>query len=180
MTSKKAQKPAKQPPAKPALSQTPIIVFGLDPDGKSKGARFLGKEAELAVQAARSLELKTCEATSTDLQALAKRLPSGRVYAKGRAFIPFIKRELYDMVAAAADVSSALAVSQLPPPSHWDGIAPGHIVLARTDDPDEGWFETVVLEREGDALALRFRDFPREKSISRHISAIALLNPSAG
>ena len=33
---------------------------------------------------------------------LAKKLPSGRIYAQGRAFIPFIKRELYDKVCAAS------------------------------------------------------------------------------
>jgi hypothetical protein len=40
-----------------------------------------------------------------------------------------------------------------------------------------GWWEAIVLAREGDMLKLRWRDFPKQAQVSRHVSAVALLNP---
>ena len=37
-----------------------------------------------------------------ELQALAAKLPRGRVFASGRAFVPFVRAGLYQSIAAAA------------------------------------------------------------------------------
>jgi hypothetical protein len=45
------------------------------------------------------------------------------------------------------------------------------------DEPGEGWYETVVVETSGDVLTLRWRDYPRERKITRHRSSVGLLYP---
>jgi len=60
------------------------------------------------------------------------------------------------------------------PPKSWDEIAPGHVVIA-LDEPGEGWYETIVVETSGDMLTLRWRDYPRERRITRHRLSVGLL-----
>ena len=85
------------------LSAKPLfVVFGIDKNGKTKGARFSSRQVELALQAAMKLKLQVFEAVSAEMQELAKKLPSGRVYARRRASLPFIKRELYEKLHAAS------------------------------------------------------------------------------
>lgn len=170
------------------------LVFGLDENGKPKAARFTSDQAELAAQAASSLKLEVHTAGTADLKALAGQLPLGRIYAKGKAFVPFIKRELYDKVCAAC--SSAGADESAQPsdretsksteteaqtvvvglPRYWDSIGPGHLVLVY-DGPGEGWWESVVVARNDQMLTLRYRDYPKQKQFDRHLSTVALINP---
>ena len=84
------------------LAKSTFVVFGIDENGKTKGARFSGKKLELALHAATTLELEVFEAVSAEMQKLAKELPSGNIYVRGRAFLPFIKRELYQKLHVAS------------------------------------------------------------------------------
>ena len=52
-------------------------------------------------------------------------------------------------------------------PRAWDEIAPGHLVIAQ-EALEYGWWEAIVIERNGDMLTLRFRDFPKLPKFSRH------------
>jgi hypothetical protein len=61
-------------------------------------------------------------------------------------------------------------------PHNWDDIAAGHNVVAH-DSPTEGWYDAVVIERTGDMLTMRWRDYPRERRFSQHRFAVALLFP---
>jgi hypothetical protein len=99
--------------------------------------------------------------------------------------VPYIRRDLYAKLVAAAgkhlprgprvDTAAAASGSTKPsspngqknPPKNWDEIAPGHVVIA-LDEPGEGWYETIVVETSGDMLTLRWRDYPRERRITRH------------
>jgi len=36
---------------------------------------------------------------------------------------------------------------------------------------------STVIERDGEILTLRFRDYPRQPKFQRHISQVALINP---
>src|SRR3954447_12592955 len=51
-------------------------------------------------------------------------------------------------------------------PQSWDEISIGSVVLAH-ESLEEGWWESVVLGINGEALALRWRDYPREKVFVR-------------
>ena len=94
---------------------TAVVVFGLDENGKPKAGRFPEKQAAVARKAARSLTLAICNLTRPKLIELAAQIPVGRIHAQGKAFIPYIKRELFDQLAAAATPVSASAASKAAP-----------------------------------------------------------------
>jgi hypothetical protein len=60
----------------------------------------------------------------------------------------------------------------------WDELAPGHVVIAR-ETFECGWWEAVVIERNGDLVKLRYRDYPKYSPIVRHRSAVALIGAAA-
>jgi hypothetical protein len=170
------------------------VLFGVDDNGKPKAARFTDKHANLATKAAAHLKLHVLPIIGPVVVDLAGRLPAGRIHANGRGFVPYIRRDLYAKLVAAAGNSSqgdhasteAWAASgstkpsspngQKHPPKNWDDIAPGHVVIA-LDEPGEGWYETIVVETSGDMLTLRWRDYPRERRITRHRLSVGLLYP---
>jgi hypothetical protein len=44
-------------------------------------------------------------------------------------------------------------------PRDWDDISVGHLVIAQAS-VEEGWWEAIVIAREGDTLTMRWRDYP--------------------
>ena len=84
------------------LYPAPVILFGMDSRGKPKAARFRKDHANLAVKAASQLQLQVLANDNPRIGEIAARLPVGRVHATGRAFVPFIRRDLYDKLIAVA------------------------------------------------------------------------------
>jgi hypothetical protein len=172
--------------AKESTASAPLIVLGYDENHKPRAARFPAKDADLVTKAARLVDLKVYEAVSEDLAALAKKLPEGRLYGNGRAFVPNVRQSLYSQVIVALAVEPQAAVGkdqdELPVatglPRTWDEIAPGHLVIAQ-EGLDHGWWEAIVLGRAGDMFTLRFRDYPKLPKFVRHRNAIALTSPPA-
>ena len=125
------------------------------------------------------------------LPALASKLPHGKIFASGRAFVPFVKAALFQELSGhlpkrdgdggASDSEIGEGGPDLPAPSlpeDWSKIATGSLVLA-SEGPQEGWFEAVVTEaRGGDLFALRWRDWPEEPVLVRHREHLGLLHPS--
>jgi len=60
-------------------------------------------------------------------------------------------------------------------PRNWQEIAPGHLVIAHESNED-GWWEAIVLECDGDMLTLRWRDYPKQPKVVRHRAAVALIS----
>jgi hypothetical protein len=87
--------------AKSTATKPPVIIYGLDPAGRPKAGRFTGPHSAAAKQAAAALKLTVCEINRPDLEELAKKLPPGRIHAQGKAFIPYIKRDLFDRLQSA-------------------------------------------------------------------------------
>ena len=139
----------------------------------------LGKAAQL-------MDLKVYQAITDELAALAKKLPVGRLYGNGRGFVPNIRQSLYSQIIVELAVEPQAAVGKdqdEPPvatglPRTWNEIAPGHLVIAQ-ETLDYGWWEAVVIARNGDMLTLRFRDYPKLPKFFRHRNAIALMSPPA-
>jgi hypothetical protein len=171
------------------------VLFGVDDHGKPKAARFIEKHAELATKAAGQLKLQVLHVTGPAIADLAGRLPAGRIHANGRGFVPYIRRDLYAKLIAAAGMpaqggqrssqaaassGSAEAGSQHNGegslPKNWGEIGAGHVVIA-VDEPGEGWYEAVVVETSGDMLTMRWRGYPRERRFSRHRLSVGLLYP---
>jgi hypothetical protein len=149
-----------------------LIVFGLD-GAKAKAGWFAASEAELAQKAADALKLRLYKIESPQIAEVAKTLPRGRVYANGRGFVPFVRRDVYERLIQ-------LAGNGEPPPGlprTWDEIDVGHLVIAH-EGPNDGWWEAIVTDRKDDVLTLRWRDFPKQPKVVRHRSTIALLKPT--
>jgi hypothetical protein len=167
-----------------------VVLFGVDANGKPKAARFREAEAALVAKAAKQLHLRVLTSADPAIAALAAEVPAGRIHANGRGFVPTIRSGLYTkLVAAAGPQASANepaahgAQSNGDKPSttfakDWDAIARGHIVVAQ-DSPTDGWYEAIVVDRTGDICTLRWRDWPRYRSFTRHRRTLALLCPDA-
>jgi hypothetical protein len=170
------------------------VLFGIDSRGKPKAARFGKQHAGLALKAATQLQLQVLMGNDPKIADLTAQLPVGRVHATGRTFVPFIRRDLYDQLLAAA-ANGAAHSSRSPDgssgasgsapggsaprlPRNWQEIGVGDLVVAN-QDRWEGWYESIVTGVDGDMLTLRWRDYPRERRIVRHRFRLGLLYPNA-
>jgi hypothetical protein len=187
---------------------TTLLVLGEDENGKRKAAVFSTADMGVVFPAAKAMNLAVHQLYTEHLAKLT--LPTGRIYARGKAFIPPVRKALYDELqteianaksaakqAQAERSTDALELrkgtdpmtktqtpSQSPSPQvtttnvfppDWASVAAGHVVLI--EEPGEGYWHAVVINREDELLTVRFRDYPKVPPVQRHISAIALLNP---
>src|SRR5262249_15744982 len=89
--------------ADPKPSEPPdIVLFGLDESRKPRAAGFGGGHPHLAAKAADLMSLTVCSVSSPALAEIAEKLPAGRMYANGRAFVPNVRRDLYVKLVEAA------------------------------------------------------------------------------
>jgi hypothetical protein len=100
------------------LAALAVVVFGRDEAGKPHAAWFDQGEASLAEKAADLMGLRVLRVHTDEHRALAAQLPHGRVFASGRAFVPFVKAALFlqlqTAAQAAADVNRRSS-SPMPP-----------------------------------------------------------------
>src|SRR5450759_3218027 len=132
-----------------AKSAPGIIVFGLDPTGKSKAATFPAHQVELATKAAGLMQLRLLKIDSPELTQFAAQLSVGKIYASGHGFVPQVRTAIYDRLVQFADPAPAPGL-----PATWDAIDVGHMVIAR-DELAAGWCEAIVIARDGDMLTLK-------------------------
>jgi hypothetical protein len=173
--------------AVPATAATPpLIVLGFDEQQKPRGARFIDTKPDLVTKAADLMGFKVYETSPPDVAEYAKKLPLGRLYANGRGFVPNIRQSLYsDLVVVLgqepqATLSKTGDKDSLPAarglPRSWDEIGPGHLVIAQ-EALEYGWWEAIVLDRQGDTFILQYRDYPHLPKFVRHRSGIAMMSP---
>ncbi|MGE0502073.1 MAG: hypothetical protein AB7I79_15195 [Rhizobiaceae bacterium] len=187
--------------AKKAVSKSPsayggtpvIIVLGLDESGKSHASWFGAADKDLATKASGLMGMATLAVDSDAIRLAADKLPKGKVFASGKAFVPFVKMSLYEKLVAfmpeadrpkkpAARKASADSTAASTPqpkrtlPEDWDKIVVGSLVLASVS-PVDPWYKCVVVEDKGDGLfVLKWRDY-RDPNIVRRREDIALLHP---
>jgi hypothetical protein len=170
----------------PATASPPLIVLGFDEQQKPRGARFVDAKPDLVTKAADLLGFKVYEASSEDVAEYAKKLPLGRLYANGRGFVPNIRQSLYSDLVVNLGQEPQAALSKtgdkdsLPAarglPRSWDEIGPGHLVIAQ-EALEYGWWEAIVLDRQGDTFILQYRDYPHLPKFVRHRTGIAMMSP---
>lgn len=176
----------------------PLFVLGLDLDNKPRGGRF-DKVDDRIVSVALDLGLAAVIKASTEFGQVAQKLPAGRLYASGKAFIPAIKEalltELMTVLRKPGDESEAYRLENRPKkkdgeepaakckspitpglPRSWEEVDVGHMVLAH-EGYEDGWWEAVVVKREDDTLTLQYRDSPKLPTFVRHLNTVALVNP---
>src|SRR3954471_13293333 len=88
------------------LAALAVVVFGRDEAGKPHAAWFDQGEASLAEKAADLMGLRLLRVHTDEHRALAAQLPHGRVFASGRAFVPFVKASLFRALQAATQATS--------------------------------------------------------------------------
>jgi hypothetical protein len=185
-----------------------LFVLGLDENGKPRGARFAELKDNIT-SAAMDMNCRVLINQPEAVSDIAMKLPAGRIYASGKAFIPNIRRDLYDKISEAARIVAEKSDAQIDVgateqsavvkslsdqadaalaearcvspvtsglPRSWETIGVGHMVVFH-ESPDDGWWEGIVIKREGDLLTLRLRDFPKQGTFVRHINTVALVNP---
>jgi len=187
----------KQPDKKANATPDKFFVFGIDEQGKPRGARFV-EFNERALSFATDLMLTGVHPASPAFTEIGMKLPPGRLYSSGKAFIPNVRRDLIEKLAAAlaapdddsqqhkpaapsegqSNPTIVRTTSPITPglPRSWESVGVGHVVLIH-ESPVDGWWEATVELRDAEILTLRFRDYPRQPKFQRHISQVALINP---
>src|ERR1035441_2016034 len=150
-----------------------IIVFGLDPTGKPKAATFPAQQVDLASKAAGLMQLRLPESDNPELAGFAAQLPVGKIYASGHGFVPQVRTDIYERLVQFADPAPAPGL-----PATWDDIDVGHLVIAR-DELAAGWWEAIVIAKDGDMLTVKWRDYPKQAPAVLHRAALALLRATA-
>src|SRR5262249_8390550 len=152
-----------------------VVLFGLGEGDKPRAGYFPPTQAALAMKAADALKLTVLKVESPELKALASKLPVGRIHANGRGLVPFVRNELHAKLAQLAqpkktepDPATPAATAGKPGhaalqagaprlPPDWDHIEVGDLVIAQSADPEDGWWEALVVAKNGDMLSLRWR-----------------------
>ncbi|MCJ2021540.1 hypothetical protein MKK84_29685 [Methylobacterium sp. E-065] len=201
---KGALTPAESPLAKPTPA---LVVFGADKGGKPHAAWFPTPDVSLATQAAATIGFRALVLCDDAQRSAATDLPQGRVFSSGRAFVPFVAKEVYERLQALAgglvgsDTTTIRLAAQSPEkpadgdgdgggfggsgpadpryPRSWAGIAIGSLVLI-TEGEEDGWYEAVVVaSKPGGEFTLQWRDWPDLPMLMRRRDEMALLHPNA-
>ncbi|WP_245503379.1 hypothetical protein [Rhizobium leguminosarum] len=173
----------------------PVIILGRDDSGKAHASFFPATDAQPASRAASLMGMFSLRADNDAVRSLLPKLPKGKLFDSGKAFVPFVKQDLYQQIAAylpEADRAKAEEVRSAPAdvsqqghaatpsnvPDGWSKIVVGSLVLA-TEDPLEGWFEATVIELKPDnVLRLQWRHYLDLPPFNRKLEDVALLHPS--
>jgi hypothetical protein len=179
----KRTRPASQtaPTKKSAPTQPRVksyILLGADEYAKPRAARFSGEDPALLAKAAETMHLRLIEITEPEVAEIAALLPAGRLHANGKGLVPYVNSEL--LFAALAPLPPQINADPAPQdlPRTWDDLAPGHLVIAK-ESLELGWWEAVVVERSGDLVTVKYRDYPQYPPLVRHRSVIALIGAAA-
>jgi hypothetical protein len=169
------------------------VLFGTDEHGKPRAACFKAANPELITKAAAAMKLQLLRPVTASQIELAKKLPVGRIHANGTGFVPPIRGDLYSALQSAAEppqqpgnTASTVAASPAAAPGapaqsfpkDWDNIEVGHLVIAQ-ENMIEGWWEAIVIATDNDMLTLKWRDYPKFPTLTRHRTAVALVKPTA-
>lgn len=174
----------------------PVIILGRDDSGKAHASFFPAVDAQPASRAASLMGMLSLQADNDAVRALLPKLPKGKLFDSGKAFVPFVKQELYQQIAThlpEADRVRAEEIRVTPEqkpaegqhpvkpsnlPEDWSKLAVASLVLA-TDDPLDGWYEATVIELlPDDVVRLQWRHYLDLPPFNRRLEDVALLHPS--
>ncbi|RVD55388.1 hypothetical protein EN828_25150 [Mesorhizobium sp. M2D.F.Ca.ET.185.01.1.1] len=89
-----------------ASETTPsLIVFGRDETSKAHASVFLLPDVEAAEGAAKLMGMHSHRLEPGEATDIAMRLPRGKLFDSGKAFVPFCKGDLYTRIAALGGVA---------------------------------------------------------------------------
>jgi hypothetical protein len=178
-----------------------IVVLGIDVDGRAHASRFEERDAPFVLRAAEMMGFHVVRVPpdNDELHAIAEKLPLGKIFATGRAFVPFVSRSALDQLAvlveggvtvearATAGVAPVFPLADMytteavnTADALWSKIEVGTVVLASQPDVyGPGWWEGIVVGIKGDDLTLRWTDEPTEDPVQVSRRDVALRHPGA-
>ena len=178
-----------------------IVVLGIDVDGRAHASRFEERDAPFVLRAAEMMGFHVVRVPpdTHELHAIAEKLPLGKIFATGRAFVPFVSRSALDQLAvlveggvtvearATAGVAPVFPLADMytteavnTADALWSKIEVGTVVLASQPDVyGPGWWEGIVVGIKGDDLTLRWTDEPTEGPVKVSRRDVALRHPGA-
>ena len=178
-----------------------LVVLGLDIENKPHASRFAEHDAPFVQRASELMGLHVIRVgpDNEELHGLAEGLPLGKIFATGRAFVPFVGRSALDKLAvlvAGGVTITARAEAGVEPvyplrdmftteavnaaDMLWAKIEVGSVVLAAQPDLyGPGWWQGVVVGINGDDLTLRWVDDPAEKPFRLSRRDVGLCHPGA-
>jgi hypothetical protein len=174
-----------------------LIVFGTDLRKKRHASRFGSEIVARALEAARSMGMRTLPVVNDEQREVAVKLPKGSISPNGRTVVPLVRPALYDKVLAVAGSSSdpskpgeqpqpnAAEAKQaanasdpkLDATSGWSKLVKGSVVLAKESLEDMCWYESIVQSVDGEVLTLRWQAWPDYPKFNRKVTQVALLHP---
>lgn len=175
--------------AKPTEGPAALIVLGRDHAGKSHASWFDASEIKLARKAAGLMGMATISVATDELRDVASKLPHGRVFASGKAFVPFVKGRVYDQLvghlsaaererlAAVQESHKAIVEGPVEVATDWSKVKTGSLIVAWESEDDGWWLAVVVKVNSDDLFTLRWRDYPDMPTVVRKRKHIALLHP---
>lgn len=111
--------------AQTAATPSPVaapsfIVLGRDEGGKAHASWFEAADRDAAERAAGLMGMHGLAVDDDGLAAIARRLPRGKLFASGRAFVPFVKGSTFDQLAARLPMSALTRPVRATPASNQD------------------------------------------------------------
>lgn len=191
--------------SRPVTLPHPVIILGRDDRGKPHASFFPATDCRAAEQAAALMGMLTIRADRDEVRAWLPKLPKGKLFDSGKAFVPFVKQDLYREIAAhlpedqrgmaehiraaasspkTEDADGESAGSGDRPdilnelPDDWSTLKTGHMVLAR-ESAEEPWYEAIIISVYGnETVRLRWRDYHEQDPFTRRIEELAMLHPA--
>lgn len=168
-----------------------LVIIGLNENDKPQASWFAAAHLDLVRRAAGLMQLRVGAAATEEMITIVKELPKGRIYISGRAFVPIIKKPVYDKLIAGLQFDSGTPGSEAATPAFaddfadtegpgapWLALAAGGVVLAyHENDETAGWYEAVIVEVRMASLRLKWRDYAGWDEFSQETNQVALLHP---
>ncbi|MCQ2002366.1 hypothetical protein [Rhizobium sp. NRK18] len=172
-----------------------VILLGRDDKGKAHASFFPATDSHAAHKAADLMGMLALKVETDEVRGFLKKLPKGKLFDSGKAFVPFVKQDLYREIAShlpeedrvkaeqvrvapAAEEGEPLPVKPVSKPKDWDEVVVGSVVLIK-DGAGEPWYEATVISIKDDGTyRLKWRDFLEEPAFNRRIEDIGLMHPA--
>lgn len=177
------------------VAQNAAVILLTRDGGKARASWFPAPLSAHAKRAASLMQVNYLQIANDEVRQLATKLPQGRIFDSGKAFMPLVQGKIADALAVHLPKSKpplrVVASSDTPKspaegakgnsvvgvrhhPKDWTDIKVGSLVLA-CEVEKEGWYECVVQAIRDGQLVLRWLDYPEYESFMRPPERVGLL-----
>jgi len=172
-----------------------FILFGKRPRKQARAAWFAIGDVAVARWVAQRYALSGLKMTPKIHSEIGSAITEWQLGDRGNPIIPAVGPSIYTRLLALAENAAAPGgfpgeadQTDVSPPSAdqqqaakllWRELIVGKLVLAQEDDPEDGWYEAIILARHGNTCTLCWRDHPGDGLVKRELQQLAYLYPIA-